>query len=151
MLGLPRRTSIALVGWLWADILLGLMALFLAANSAGTATASSQAIDPQPVVIQMSVDGATLLNERGASVEREQRRIADEATKELAAQAKGRRVAIVLAYARHSSPASGDQIAEAATAGLNSGPFAGAVIKTYHEIESGDRGSTLTLEVYLYQ
>ena len=36
MLNLPRRTSMALVGWLWADLLLGLFVLFLAANSAGT-------------------------------------------------------------------------------------------------------------------
>ena len=150
MLGLPRRTSIALVGWLWADILLGLMALFLAANSAGTAIQAAQAIDPQPVIVEMAIDGQALLG-GGGGKEREAQRIADEAKKQLDLQAKGRRVAIVLAYARHSSPASGDEIAKAATAGLGAGPFADAVVKTYHEIESGDRGSTLTLEVYLYQ
>ncbi len=149
--GLPRRTSIALVGWLWADILLGLMALFLAANSAGTAVQSAQGIDPRPLTLELTIDGPKLLGGSSADVTSEQRRVADQAKALLDRQAKGRRVAVVLAYARQASPAQGDTLAKLATADLTTSPFDGSVIKLFHELDAGNAGDHLTLEIYLYQ
>src|SRR3977135_3002834 len=42
MRGFGQSTSLSLVGWLWADILLGLFALFLAANTAARADAAQK-------------------------------------------------------------------------------------------------------------
>lgn len=151
MFGMPRRTSLALVGWLWADLLLGLMALFLVANSAGAPIKAAEGIDPQPVEIEVEIDGRTLLTGSAGEVDREQARIAGEAQAALADQAEGRRVAIVLAFARHASPAEGDKLALLATADLKKGQFAGSVIQGYHELAAGDRGSLLTLVVYVFQ
>lgn len=150
MLNLPRRTSVALVGWLWADILLGLFVLFLAANSAGAPVSAAEGIDPRPIEIAITVDGRALLGGVGAAVDREQQRIAAEAERRIAAEAGPRRVAIVLAWARHGSPADGDRMAALATEGLTEGRFAGSVIRGYHELAPGDDGTLLTLEVYLY-
>jgi hypothetical protein len=149
--GLPRRTSLALVGWLWADLLLGLFALFLAANSAGAPIRAAEGIDPRPVEVEIEIDGRALLTGSPADVEREQARIATEAEGALAAVADGRRVAIVLAFARHANPAEGDRLATLSTANLRERQFAGSVIKGYHELAAGDTGSRLTLEVYVYQ
>ena len=149
MLNLPRRTSMALVGWLWADLLLGLFVLFLAANSAGTPVRASEGIDPLPVELRIPMNGAALLG-APADAEREQLRIAAEAERLLIAQGATRRVAIVLAFARHGSPADGDRIAKLATDRLRDRQFSGSVIKSYHELAPGDTGSLITLEVYLY-
>ena len=150
MLNLPRRTSMALVGWLWADLLLGLFVLFLAANSAGTPVRAAEGIDPLPVEVRIPMNGAALLGSP-ADAEREQLRIAAEAERLLIAQGATRRVAIVLAFARHGSPADGDRIAKLATDRLRDRQFSGSVIKSYHELAPGDTGSLITLEVYLYQ
>lgn len=150
MLNLPRRTSMALVGWLWADLLLGLFVLFLAANSAGTPVRAAEGIDPIPVELRIPMNGAALLGTTAAA-EREQQRISAEAERLLIAQGATRRVAIVLAFARHGSPADGDRLAKIATERLRDRQFSGSVIKSYHELTPGDTGSLLTLEVYLYQ
>ena len=59
-------------------------------------------------------------------------------------------MAVALAFASEENPLDGDRIAKAATAQLNAGPFAGAVLKPYHELVTGDQGRTLSLELYLY-
>ena len=140
----------ALVGWLWADLLLGLFVLFLAANSAGTPIRAAEGIDPDPVELSIAIDGPALLGEP-AAVEREQARIASEAERLLAQRGETRRVAIVLAFARHASAADGDRIAKLATDRLRERQFSGSVIKAYHELAPGDTGSLVTLEVYLHQ
>ncbi|HET8568202.1 MAG TPA: hypothetical protein VFM93_04380 [Candidatus Limnocylindria bacterium] len=139
----------ALVGWLWADLLLGLFALFLAANSAGTPIRAAEGIDPTPVELRIAVDGAALLA-GGPAADREQARVAGEAERMLAQAAGSRRVAIVLAFARHASPGEGDRIATLATERLREGRFSGSVVKTYHELATGDAGTLLSLEVYLF-
>lgn len=150
MLNFPRRTSVALVGWLWADILLGLFVLFLAANSAGNPVSAAEGIDPRPIEIELPVNGGMLLGGSAGVVRSEQQRIAAEAERLVAIQAGPRRVAIVLAWARHGSPAEGDRMARLATEDLTTGRFAGAVIRPYHELTPGDSGTRITLEVYLY-
>ncbi len=140
----------ALVGWLWADLLLGLFVLFLAANSAGTPVRATEGIDPLPVELRIPMNGVVLLG-TGADVQREQQRVAAEAERLLIAQGATRRVAIVLAFARHGSPADGDRLARIATERLRERQFSGSVIKGFHELAPGDTGSLLTLEVYLYQ
>ena len=165
MLGANRGVSISLVGWLWADILLGLFVIFLAASSAPTpvvkatptpsASASATAapgIDPQPFTLaRFSVNGTSLLSNDPALVAAEQQRIATELSAKLTAAQPGRRAAMVLAYGAHEDPVQGDRLVRAATQGLRSGPFDGSTIKTYHGLVTGDRGSTITVEVYLYR
>ncbi len=77
--------------------------------------------------------------------------IAAAAEDQVARQAGGRRVAIVIAFASHGDPSLGDDLSRLATGQLTSGPFTGATIKTYHSIVAGDRGTTLDLEIYVYR
>jgi hypothetical protein len=151
--GFSRSVTMALVGWLWADLLLGLFAIFLAANtaSAAIATPQKQGIDPQVVQISIPINGAALLGSDATAADREQQRIANAVMDQLRSQKGERRVAVALAFASHESPTEGDKIAKAATAKLNIGSFAGTVMKTYHELAAGDTGKTLSLELYLYQ
>ena len=153
MFGFSRSVTMALVGWLWADLLLGLFAIFLAANtaSAAIATPQKQGIDPQVVQISIPINGAALLGSDATASDREQQRIANAVMDQLRSQKGERRVAVALAFASHESPTEGDKIAKAATAKLNIGSFAGTVMKTYHELAAGDTGKTLSLELYLYQ
>lgn len=153
MFGFSRSVTMALVGWLWADLLLGLFAIFLAANtaSAAIATPQKQGIDPQVVQISIPINGAALLGSDATAADREQQRIANAVMDQLRSQKGERRVAVALAFASHESPTEGDKIAKAATAKLNIGSFAGTVMKTYHELAAGDTGKTLSLELYLYQ
>jgi len=152
MFGLGRNVTLALVGWLWADLLLGMFAIFLAANTASAAAAQTpqNAVDPQVVQLQVSIDGPTLLSTNTPAVQQEQARIAKAVTDQLQSLKGPRRVAVALAFASDENPLDGDKIAKAATAELNNGPFAGAVVKPYHELVTGDQGRTLSLELYLY-
>lgn len=148
MLGIGRGVTLSLAGWLWADILLGLFAIFLAANTVGAATpAALPGIDPSPVLITLAVDGPTLLGTDAAAIAAEQQRIA------AAVQPKvsGQRVAIVIAFASHADPSAGDDLSRIATEQLTGGPFAGAAVKPYHSIVAGDRGTALDLEIYVYR
>jgi len=138
----------SLAGWLWADILLGLFAIFLAANTVGAATpAALPGIDPAPVTITLAIDGPTLLGTDATAITAAQRRIAE------AVQAKvtGKRVAFVIAFASHADPSAGDDLSRIATEQLIAGSFQGATIKTYHSIVAGDRGTALDLEIYVYR
>ena len=148
MLGLGRGVTMSLAGWLWADILLGLFAIFLAANTVGAATpAALPGIDPAPVTITLAIDGPTLLGTDATAITAAQRRIAE------AVQAKvtGKRVAFVIAFASHADPSAGDDLSRIATEQLIAGSFQGATIKTYHSIVAGDRGTALDLEIYVYR
>src|SRR5436309_13508420 len=151
MFGLGRNVTLALVGWLWADLLLGMFAIFLAANTTSSAVAQTpqNAVDPQVVQIQLTIDGPTLLANTAAA-QQEDARIAKAVVDQLQTLKGGRRVAIALAWATHENPLDGDKIAKAATSQLTTGPFAGAVVKPYHELVTGDQGRTLSLELYLY-
>ena len=147
-----RGVTMSLAGWLWADILLGLFAIFLAANSVGAATpAAVPGIDPKPITLSMQIDGPKLLGFDAAAGAAEQRRIAAAAEDQVTKQAGGRKVAIVIAFASHGDPSLGDDLSRLATGQLTSGPFTGATIKTYHSIVAGDRGTTLDLEIYVFR
>jgi hypothetical protein len=152
MRGFGQSTSLALVGWLWADILLGLFALFLAANTAASAasTQTTPGVDPKNVEISLPVNGQTLLRGTPDAIAAEQTRIAEAAQKALSAVAPARKVAIVLAYGVHADAATGDQLAKLASAKLNTGSFAGATIKPYHELAPTAAGDTITLDVYVF-
>jgi hypothetical protein len=151
MLGVGRGVTMSLAGWLWADILLGLFAIFLAANTVGAATTSLPGVDPTPVTISLSIDGLTLLGTDTAAIAREQKRIADAVKAQVTTQSGGRKVAIVIAFASHADPNAGDDISRIATEQLNDGAFEGSTVKTYHSIVAGDRGNSLDLEVYVYR
>jgi hypothetical protein len=150
--GLSRSVTMALVGWLWADLLLGMFAIFLAANTSSAAVSAPehQSVDAQVVQISIPIDGQTLLAGGTAAIETEEDRIAKAVTDQLVKMKGQRKVAVALAFASHELPTEGDRLAKVATTKLNSGLFAGTVIKTYHELVSGDTGRTLSLELYLY-
>jgi hypothetical protein len=146
-----RSVSFNLAGWLWADLLLGMFAIFLAANALAPSAdvARKSGIDPTPILLRIEVSGTALLSSDGALASTEQRRIADEVRDKLAAQAPGRHAAIVFAYGAHESAAQGDRIATLALELLKDGQFNGTVTKAYHELVPGDPGTALALEIYL--
>ena len=163
-----------LAGWLWADLLLGLFVIFLAASAAPpreavAVTASqgpsatptptqtarpssspSRAVTPQSVEVTVTLDERKLLSADEAAVGNEQRRIADEIAARVTQVAGPRQVAVALVFAPHPDPAEGDRLARIATAALRSGAFSGALIRPYRSVASGSSG-TLRLELYLYE
>ena len=152
MRGFGQSTSLSLVGWLWADILLGLFALFLAANTAASSasTQTTPGVDPKQIEISLKVDGNILLHGSADAIAAEQSRISDEAQKSLSALAPARKVAIVLAYGVHADAATGDQLAKVATEKLTTGSFAGSSVKAFHELAPGATGDSITIDVYLF-
>lgn len=146
-----RSVSFNLAGWLWADLLLGMFAIFLAANALAPSAdvARRSGIDPTPILLRLEVSGPALLSSDAALASMEQRRIADEIRDRLAAQAPGRHAAIVFAYGVHESAGQGDRIATLAIELLKDGQFSGTVTKAYHELAPGDPGTALALEIYL--
>jgi len=152
MRGFGQTTSFTLVGWLWADILLGLFALFLAANTAASSASvqTTPGVDPKDIEISLAVDGQTLLHGTPDAIAAEQARIADAAAKALASLAPARKVAIVLAYGVHADAVTGDQLAKAATAQLTLGAFQGSTVKSFHELAPNGTGQSITLDVYLF-
>jgi hypothetical protein len=152
MRGFGQTTSFTLVGWLWADILLGLFALFLAANTAASSASvqTTPGVDPKDVEISLAVDGQTLLHGTPDAIAAEQARIADGAAKALANLAPARKVAFVLAYGVHADAVTGDQLAKAATAQLTLGAFQGSTVKSFHELAPNATGQSITLDVYLF-
>lgn len=152
MFGLGRSVTLALVGWLWADILLGLFVIFLAAASPPVpATRSGPSIDPQPVELTVRVDGSRFLGADEAAIKAEQARVADQVKEQLAGRSEARRVAIVFAYGSHQDPVLGETLARVTTQALVTGQFAGAVMKSLHDIVPGDQGTSVALEIYLYR
>jgi len=154
MFGLGRNVTLALVGWLWADILLGLFVIFLAAASAPISadTKAGPSIDPTPIELSVPVDGARLLGDDEAAIDAEQAKFAKGVTDHLSALGDTRRVALVFAYGSHGQPAEGERLASVATAGLETtSRFAEAVMKNLHDIVPGDAGTSVALEIYLYR
>lgn len=144
-----RGVSLSLAGWLWADILLGLFAIFLAASAVASAGTPKQAgIDPRPLEVRVAVDGAALLSGDGARVAAEQQRIAASIASEVAAKAAGRHAALVFAFGTSDRAADGDQLAALATQALAGPTFSGTLMKAYHELVAGDPGSAISFEIY---
>jgi len=146
-----RSVSFNLAGWLWADLLLGMFAIFLAANALAPSSEAARkaGIDPTPIVMRIEVSGIALLGDDAALSAMEQRRIADAVRDQLATQAPGRHAAIVFAYGAHERATQGDRIAALAVELLRDGQFSGTVTKAYHELVPGDPGTSLALEIYL--
>jgi hypothetical protein len=142
--------SLSLAGWLWADILLGLFAIFLAASAVASAPATAKAtgLDPKPLEFRVVVDGAALLSSDPAAITAEQQRIAAEVAARVAADRPGRHSAIVFAYGSSERASDGDRLATLATEPLTTGAFQGALLKAYHELVAGDPGSTVAFEIY---
>ena len=150
MLGFGRQVSFGLAGWLWADLLLGLFAIFLAANAAVNPVVPARpGVDPKPIELRIPVSGSTLLSTDQGAVQREQARIATEVQKQITQLAPGRHVAIVFAYGVHASPTDGDKMATVGSALMKEGPFSGSVVRAYHELAAGDSGSAIAFELYL--
>ena len=144
-----RGVSLSLAGWLWADILLGLFAIFLAASAVASAGAPKQAgIDPKPLEVRVAIDGTALLSGDSARVASEQQRIASSIGAELASKAPGRHAALVFAFGTSTSAADGDQLATLATEALTGSQFSGTLMKAYHELVAGDPGSSIAFEIY---
>src|SRR5881409_11046 len=147
-----------LAGWLWADMLLGLFVIFLAASAApprealgvsllespppSSATPQptptprptstpSRAVSPRPIEVTLTFDERSLRSADDATVGAEQRRIADEIGGRLRATAGQGQVAVALVFAPHPDPAEGDRLARLATGALRSGAFAGALVRPY--------------------
>ena len=148
MLGFGRSITVGLAGWLWADLLLGLFAIFLAANAVSPLAVNRTGVDPKPVEITVAVNGQALLSNNSATVSNEQQRLASALEDALRRQAPGRHVAIIFAWASHQNAGDGDKIAKAAVARLTTGVFAGAAVSAYHELVAGDTGSQITFQIY---
>jgi hypothetical protein len=151
MFGLSKNVTLALVGWLWADILLGLFVIFLAVSSVPVVARAEPGIDPTPLEISITLDGSRLLSSDGNAAADERSRFATELERQLGAVAQGRRVALVFAFGSHASPVDGDRLARAALDGLQGPRFAGAVMKAYHDIVAGDSGTAVALEIYFHR
>lgn len=153
MFGLGRNVTLALVGWLWADILLGLFVIFLAAASppVPVTAKSGPAIDPKPIELKVTVDGVKLLGTDATAVLSEQTRFVDAVKQQLVTASESRKVAIVFAYGSHQDPVLGQKLARTATSALTGGAFDGAVVKDLHDIVPGDLGTTVALEIYVYR
>ncbi len=144
-----RGVSLSLAGWLWADILLGLFAIFLAASAVASAAAPKAAgLDPVPLEARVAVDGAALLSGDPARVSAEQQRIATDVAALLATKAPGRHAAVLFAYGSSERAGDGDRIAALATESLTGSAFSRTVMKAYHELVAGDQGTSVSFEIY---
>ena len=148
MLGFGRSVTVGLAGWLWADLLLGLFAIFLAANAVAPTAILKTGVDPKPIEIKISINGAALLSSNTATASTEQQRIASALQAQLTSAAPGRKPAIIFAYGAHQNAGDGDRIAKLGTALLNTGVFTGVSIAAYHELVPGDTGSTISFVIY---
>ena len=155
-----RSISVTLGGWLWADILLGLFVIFVAANSVGAppviaaptaAPTLRPGLDPIFLPLTIKVDGAALLGRDRSATEAEQARIRRQVEDELGRRGESRRVALILAYGSYERPTDGDTIARLGADSLSGAQFKDAVVKTFHDLVPGDQGTTLSLELYFFQ
>lgn len=171
-----RRARVGvLVGWLWADLLLALFAIFAVANTFGAPrlqpkptiapSASPQAtaavrpspspspepgIDPAPIELSVRADPVALLSGDPGVVEAERARVVLRAQEALGRHAE-RRAAVVLAFGHHARDVVGERLAEIAAAGLRGTPmFRDAAIRTYHYISAADEG-VIDLVIYFHR
>ena len=154
MFGLSRSVTLSLVGWLWADILLGMFVIFLAAASPPVKlTPQDKGIDPQPIMLDVSVDGPKMLGADVTAAQAEQTRFADEVKKELGAKSESRKVALVFTYGWNGDAALGQELAKRANDALPliGTQFQGAVMRDLHDIHPGDPGTKVSLEIYVYR
>ncbi len=157
MFGLGKSVTLALVGWLWADILLGLFVIFLAAASppVPAVAKSGPSIDPQPLPLTVNVDGARLLSGDDALIKTAQSFFATSVQGQLQAKNETRSVALLLAYGSQSDPVLGQKIAQLSIDALAQGSlqaqFSRAVMKPLHDIVPGDPGTSVALELYFYR
>lgn len=152
MFGLGRGVTLALVGWLWADILLALFIIFLAASSVPASAAQADpGLDPTPLQLTVPVNGQILLAGDASAVAAERDRFAAAVEEQLRSRGEGRRVAILFAFGSQGDPVKGDLLARSATDGLTSTRFSGAVVKAYHDIVAGDPGTAVSLEIYFHR
>jgi hypothetical protein len=149
MLGVSRRVTTSLVGWLWADLLLGMFAIFLAVSGSIAAASATESVDVHPIELTVTADVNALLGDDASVREREQQRLAEEVERQLGSP--GRRVALVFAFGAHENATDGDRLAHSATAALVNGRFAGAGLRAYHELSSPERAGHVGLEIYLYR
>ena len=141
--------SLSLAGWLWADILLGLFAIFLAASAVASAAATpNKGIDRKPLEFRVAVNGTALLSADNAAVAAETQRVASDVAARVAQERPGKKVAIVFAYGSAERVSDGDRLATLATQELGSTKFPGALMKAYHELVAGDAGSAISFEIY---
>ena len=141
--------SLSLAGWLWADILLGLFAIFLAASAVASAAATpNKGIDRKPLEFRVAVNGSALLSADNAAVAAETQRVASDVAARVAQERPGKKVAIVFAYGSAERVSDGDRLATLATQELASSKFPGALMKAYHELVAGDAGSAISFEIY---
>jgi len=151
--GLSKNVTMALVGWLWADILLGLFVIFLAAASPPVKlTPQDRGIDPQAIVLDVDVDGSRLISTDLDAAAKEQTRFADAVKAQLTSKSEARKVALVFAYGYNQDAALGQAMAAKATDALPLiNQFQGAVLKPLHDIKPGDPGTKVQLEIYVYR
>src|SRR5437762_3990391 len=90
----------ALVGWLWADILLGLFVIFLAAASPPVKLTpqAGPSVDPTPIALDIDIDGSRMISTDLDVAAKEQTRFADAVKAQLLAKSESRKVALVFAY-----------------------------------------------------
>lgn len=152
MFGLSKSVTLALVGWLWADILLGLFVIFLAAASTPIHAAdNSPSIDPQKVEITVPVDGAALAGDNSFAASAEQDRFLAGLGSALKAKAlDARRPALVLAYGTNADPSAGERMAQRAAEALRS-RYKDVAVEALHDIKAGDPGSAVALQIYFYR
>jgi hypothetical protein len=148
-IGSTRGVSFSLAGWLWADLLLGLFTIFLAASAVASASSAPRAgLDPQPLEFKIAIDGSALLSGDPTRVAAEQQKIANDVRAAVAKSAPGRHAAVVFLYGANERAADGDKIALLAAEMLTDGQFAGTLVKPYHELVAGDQGGTISFEIY---
>ena len=152
MFGLSRSVTLALVGWLWADILLGLFVIFLAAASTPVhAEQNAPAVDPKPLEFTVDADGAALLGDDEAAKAAARDKFLAQVRDELARRSEIRRVAIAFLYGTHADPIEGTKLATEAGKALDAGQFEGAAITALHDIVPGDAGTKVELQIYFYR
>jgi len=148
-IGATRGVSFSLAGWLWADLLLGLFTIFLAASAVASASSAPRAgLDPRPLEFKIAIDGLALLSGDPVRVAAEQQKIANDVRAAVAKQAPGRHAAVVFLYGSSERAADGDKIASLAAETLTGGQFSGSLLKPYHELVAGDQGGTISFEIY---
>ncbi len=152
MFGLSRSVTLALVGWLWADILLGLFVIFLAAASTPVhAERNAPSVDPKKVEITVQVNGSAFLGDDASAKAAEQQSFVKRVQDELKAKNEFRKAAIAFLYGTQGDPVLGTKIAKTAGEALTEGQFQGAAVSALHDIVPGDAGTKVELEIYFYR